>query len=124
MRPCVDEAATDIAALEAGLLALETASDHAETRRELLRLVHTIKGNASCVGLDEVATFAHAYEEMLERIDDGTIAADRALVTLLLVGVDNFRRLISGASTLSPARGSSRRTTDKLDRMLDLPGEI
>ena len=116
MATFVDEAAADIAALEGGLLALET-SNLTDTH-ELLRLVHTIKGNASCVGRDDVTAFAHAYEEMLERID----GADRPLITLLLSGVDTLRRMING--TTSNTRVNTRLSTDKLDRMLDLAGEI
>jgi len=116
MATFVEEAAADLNALESGLLASETAE--LLDKHELLRLVHTIKGNASCVGLDEVTTFAHAYEEMLERID----GADRPLITLLLAGVDTLRRMINGNA--SNTRIATRIGTDKLDRMLDLAGEI
>jgi len=115
------ETATHIVALEGGLLALETSPDDPEIRGELLRLVHTIKGNASCVGRDDVTTFAHAYEEVIERIG----SVDRAMVTLLLAGVDHLQRLLSGAAAPSAPQGSARTsTTNKLDRMLDLAGEI
>ena len=120
MATFVDETAADIAALEGGLLALEAAPNDREIRGELLRLVHTIKGNASCVGLDDVTTFAHAYEEILERFEQ----ADRPLITLLLSGVDTLRRLLSGAAAPPPPQGSAKTSTTKLDRMLDLAGEI
>src|SRR3954449_12853633 len=91
MSTFVNEAAEDIAALEAGLLALETKPDDAEVKQELLRRAHTIKGNASCVGLTSVTTFAHAYEELLERVDP-----DPAVITLLLSGIDTLRQMVSG----------------------------
>jgi two-component system chemotaxis sensor kinase CheA len=129
MSTFVDEAAEDIAALEAGLLVLETSPGDAEVKRELLRRTHTIKGNASCVGLNDVTTFAHAYEELLERIDDG---ADHALITLLLSGLDTFRRMIledrrphlSGRAGVPVLQHTIRVAAEKLDRMLDLAGEI
>jgi two-component system chemotaxis sensor kinase CheA len=107
-------------------MALESTPGDAEVKRELLRRAHTIKGNASCVGLTEVTTFAHAYEELLERLDDGAIVADKALITLLLSGLDSFRRLISAGPTRAgaPMRASLRVGAEKLDRMLDLAGEI
>ncbi len=127
MATFVEEAAEDIAALEGGLLTLETSPDDAEVKSELLRLAHTLKGNASCVGLTSVTAFAHAYEELLERIHENAIQADPAIVTLLLSGIDTFRRLIaapgSGAAQRTAAR-SLRVAAEKLDRMLDLAGEI
>ena len=127
MTTFVEEAAEDIAALESGLLALEVSPDDAEVKQELLRRAHTIKGNASCVGLTSVTTFAHAYEELLERIQENALQADPAVVTLLLSGIDTFRRLIA-----APTAGGAQRTaarslrvaSEKLDRMLDLTGEI
>ena len=126
MATFVEEAAEDIAALENGLLSLEVAPDDAEVKQELLRRAHTIKGNASCVGLTSVTAFAHAYEELLERIHENAMQADPAVVTLLLSGIDTFRRLIaapSGGAQRMAAR-SLRVASEKLDRMLDLTGEI
>jgi len=156
MMTFVDETADDIAALENGLLELERSPGDPELRRELLRRAHTIKGNASCVGLNGVTDFAHAYEEMLERVDAGSIHADADLVTLLLAGIDTLRRLVSERSaaltaedrdvlqliaaasggdaatspvvvdTPAPRVGSRtmRVAAEKLNRMLDLAGEI
>jgi two-component system chemotaxis sensor kinase CheA len=97
------EAADDVDAIERGLLALETSRDDAELRRELLRRTHTLKGNASCVGLQAITTFAHVYEELLERVDERTLDIDDALITQLLAGVDVLRRLLenSGDDTLT-----------------------
>ena len=123
------EAEEDISALEAGLLALEEAPDDAETRRELLRRAHTLKGNASCVGMQDIVAFAHGYEELIEKVDADSITA-------LLAGVDTFRRLVDGGTLTSADRelidqqrpDAAPRTlrvgVDKLNRMLDLVGEI
>ena len=127
MATFVEEAAEDIAALEAGLLSLETSPDDAEVKSELLRRAHTLKGNASCVGLTSVTAFAHAYEELLERIHENAIQADPAIVTLLLSGIDTFRRLIATPSADGGQRTATRSlrvAAEKLDRMLDLAGEI
>src|SRR4051812_1398858 len=91
-----EEATEEIAALETGLLALETSPQDADLRGDLLRYAHTLKGNASCVGLNTLTSFAHAYEEMLERMDGSDPEVDRALASLLLSGVDTFRRMVNG----------------------------
>ena len=128
-----DEAAEEIVALENGLLALETAPHDDELRRDLLRYAHTLKGNASCVGLTSLTSIAHAYEELLERIDGNDVEADRALIALLLAGIDCFRKMLAGnlkattngvANANASTKRSLRVSSDRLDRMLDLSGEI
>jgi two-component system chemotaxis sensor kinase CheA len=118
MATFTDETAEHIAALEAGLLALEASPGDVETKHELLRLAHTIKGNASCVGLTEVTAFAHAYEEILERVDD---------IALLLSGLDLLKAGVrSAVSSISNGKSDpkARVGAEKLNRMLDLAGEI
>src|ERR1051326_8398832 len=92
------EAADDVAALEAGLLALEDAPDDAEVRREMLRRAPTLQGRASIVGRQELAAFAHGYEERLEHLD----VVDAAVIASLLSGVDTFRRLLRGRGVPGP----------------------
>lgn len=145
----LSEAEEDIDGLETALLALEDTPDDAEIRLELLRRAHTLKGNASCVGLQAVTAFAHAYEEKLEDLGD----VDAALIALLLSGIDAFRRLVehdeltdfdreliakltahetsaapvrSATTTRAQIAGKShvRVAAEKLNRMLDLAGEI
>ena len=155
------ESAEDIAALEAGLLALEDAPDDSELPLDLQRHAHSLKGNASCLGLHAITDFAHAYEYVLERIARGERSVDAALVTLLLGGIDTFRRLVDNreaavlltsdrelmeqldSSATVPAQDVRQATTPsnettktltraqsvrvsaaKLNRMLDLAGEI
>jgi two-component system chemotaxis sensor kinase CheA len=119
------EAADDVAALEDGLLALEDTPDDAELRRELLRRAHTLKGNASIVGRDALAAFAHSFEERLQQLD----VVDASVIASLLSGVDTFRRLLEGgdaeADVAAPTPNKHIRVgAEKLNRMLDLAGEI
>jgi two-component system chemotaxis sensor kinase CheA len=156
----VVEAAEDVDAIERGLLALETSPADDAVRHELLRRAHTLKGNASCVGLQAITTFAHVYEELLERVEEHSVDIDGALITQLLAGVDVLRRLLenTGDDTLTesdeeiamriaayagtevtsvsiatvqptavvPRAGarSLRVAEEKLNRMLDLVGEM
>jgi two-component system chemotaxis sensor kinase CheA len=109
------EAVEHITGLEAGLLALEQNPGDAAIRQELMRLAHTLKGNASCVGFDTFAAFAHAYEAQLESTTD---------FTALLDGIDTFRRLLAQGENAQAAASTLRVAVEKLDRMLDLVGEI
>jgi two-component system chemotaxis sensor kinase CheA len=53
---------------------LEGAPDRAEERR----LVHTLKGNAACYGLESFATLAHELESALDDRSDGLTPDERA----------------------------------------------
>ncbi|HVR38186.1 MAG TPA: chemotaxis protein CheA [Thermoanaerobaculia bacterium] len=120
------EAEDDILALEAALLELEDSPDDEAIRLEALRRAHTLKGNASCVGLQRVADFAHTYEERLENLGD----VDAALIAELLAGVDTFRRLVANEDVATESKphvahkAHVRVAAEKLNRMLDLAGEI
>jgi len=158
------ESADDIASLEAGLLALEESPDDRELPLELQRHAHTLKGNAACIGLHAITEFAHVYEDVIEGIARGERSVDNELVTLMLGGIDTFRRLVEeldngtlrdadrdlmrklrGAAAVSssistteravgiaiadamqraPRAQSVRVAAAKLNRMLDLTGEI
>ena len=134
MATFLSEADEDITAIEGGLLALEEAPDDPELRPELLRRAHTLKGNASIVGLQALADFAHAYEARIESLD----VIDAATIAELLAGVDTFRRLLEqddlecggkaaafkAAASLPQSISHVRVAAEKLNRMLDIAGEI
>ena len=125
MATFLSEADEDITAIEGGLLALEVAPDDPELRPELLRRAHTLKGNASIVGLQALADFAHAYEARIENLD----VIDAATIAELLTGVDTFRRLLaqpclSGQAGSPVLHSHVRVAAEKLNRMLDIAGEI
>jgi two-component system, chemotaxis family, sensor kinase CheA len=87
----------NLAAMEEGLVRLEKEPGDAEVLHSVFRAAHTLKGNASSFGLEEVARVAHVMEDLLERLRSGRLEADAALVTLLLRGVDALRRQVPAA---------------------------
>lgn len=152
--------------LEELLLRLEESPDDDELLNAIFRGAHTIKGNASCLQYEELTTFAHVFEESLERLRNGEEHATSARVSRLLDALDALRdlavRAVAGQGALTPVQealmqrllhettaaageqtagapatnidglkarhfGSDRTlriATEKLDKMLDLTGEI
>jgi two-component system chemotaxis sensor kinase CheA len=136
------------------LLQLEQTPDDEELLHEIFRGAHTIKGNAACLQFEDLAAFAHVVEELLESLRNGARQADGRCISRLLESVDAMRDLSvravrgDGAMTAQqrtlmtavadpegqgPAatKNAAHRTTqslrvgiDKLNRMLDLTGEI
>ena len=114
------EAGEILASMEESLLALDRDPGNAETIRSLFRGAHTLKGNAACVGLEAMAASVHDVENYLDRVQKG---ADEIRVTELLEFIDAMRANLRGDG-LKPVATSVRVETPKLDRALDLTGEL
>ncbi|HXU74164.1 MAG TPA: chemotaxis protein CheW [Polyangia bacterium] len=116
-----------LAAIEAGLLALEAHPRAAANKAELLRLAHTMKGNASLFGFDDVVAAAHAFESLLQATESPPAPAQMAR---LLAGFDAlgaaFRAALrDGADGRAPeADATIRVDLGRFDRMLEMLGEV
>ena len=87
-----------LATMEAALVELETQPGDAGLVETLFRAAHTVKGGAAMVGFAGMAEFAHALEDALVRLRDGTASAAPGTVTLLLHAVDALRAIGARAS--------------------------
>ena len=81
-------------AMEEALVELETRPDDVELIQRIFRDAHTLKGNAACLGFGRVSEFAHAVEDLLQRLRNRTLAADGGLITVLLQSVDALRQMV------------------------------
>lgn len=79
-----------LATLESELLAWERSRD-ANVLHGIFRTAHTLKGNAQSLGFDALADLAHAFEDVLEGLRGGALAAGAPLMALLLTSVDALR---------------------------------
>jgi two-component system, chemotaxis family, sensor kinase CheA len=123
------EAEEILGTLEELLLRLERDPADQQLLHEIFRAAHTLKGSAACLQFDELTALAHAAEELLDRMRAGEEQAAPAQITTLLRFVDDFRSAVATATafkaaTLSPHSETLRVRIEKLDRMLDLSGEI
>ncbi|MFM2092298.1 MAG: hypothetical protein RLZZ127_2787, partial [Planctomycetota bacterium] len=86
------EALERLEQVESSLLGIERGDAEAVARA--FRALHTIKGNASFVDFVVVNRLAHQLEALLDRVRAGTMAAEQAVVDILLEGTDRLRRLV------------------------------
>ena len=160
LRTFIAEAEENLSTMEEGLLALERNPDDEETIHTVFRMAHSVKGSAACVGYDTVASFAHALEDLLDRVREGAVRANGNVVTALLLAVDVLRDLVAspdrtslnaseqalvqvigdlaredetaakkldlwrGTRRTEVRRATVRVETERIDRMVDLSGEI
>ena len=105
-----------LGAINAGLLAVDTANRAGEASprelRELMRLLHTIKGLSAMVGIEPIVGIAHRMETVLraadraggllgERALEAMIAATRAIESRVRAVADNEEVLEAAAGTLA-----------------------
>src|SRR3989338_3837844 len=93
------EAEERLIEMEETIVELELRPDDEELVQKLFRGAHTLKGNASCFGFSRVSEFAHALEDLLQRLRSRTLAVNSGLVTLLLRGVDALKHMVPAAVT-------------------------
>ncbi len=74
--------------MQDGLQTLEDGEADAETINVVFRAVHSIKGGAGAFGLDDLVSFAHAFETALDGVRSGTIAVDSDVLKLFFQGGD------------------------------------
>ena len=98
-------------AMEQSLLQLENEPDDQDAIGAIFRAAHTIKGSAGLFGLAPIVGFTHIVEDVLDRLRDGDIAVDAALIALLLKCGDHMLELIDVVAS----RGEAL-TPDALER--------
>ena len=101
--------------MEEAFVQLESSPDDVETLQAIFRAAHTIKGNAAGLGFPALAKFAHALEDVLDRIRSGALALNTALATVLLEAVDGLREIATAA--IAGHDGLRRDHLDLIERL-------
>ena len=81
-------------ALERGLVAWERDPGDREQLSEILRFVHTVKGNCGFFDLPRLEALAHAAEDALGDVRAGKRAIDSGLVTAVLAVLDRIGEMV------------------------------
>lgn len=83
--------------MEAALLRLDEGDQDPETINEIFRAAHTIKGSAGLFGLDDIISFTHTVENLLDRARDEKIVISSDLLSILLPCRDHIVQLVENA---------------------------
>lgn len=88
--------------MEQSLLAMESSSGGAELLDDIFRVAHTLKGNATSLEFDDLKSFAHATEDLLDVLRQQNTDVSADVISLLLKAVDQLRALVLATSTGTP----------------------
>jgi two-component system chemotaxis sensor kinase CheA len=94
----LDETTPMLDEIEALILELEEKENDDYTLSVYFRLLHTIKGTAACIGLENLSGYTHKYEDFISAIRNGSIKASTESTNILLKGLDELRSLFEYTS--------------------------
>ena len=95
-----EEGFENIEVLEAGLLQLEEGGvANPEVINTVFRAAHSIKGAAATFGFEDITSFAHGMEALLEEVRGGVRTANPDLVDLLLRSTDCLQSMLNDAQS-------------------------
>ncbi|WP_459206802.1 chemotaxis protein CheA [Pseudomonas sp. MLB6B] len=107
------EARELLQAMEQSLLQLESDPDDQDALGAIFRAAHTIKGSAGLFGLTSIVGFTHIVEDVLDRLREGSVAVDAALIALLLKCGDHMLELIDVVASRGEAPSPAALTCDE-----------
>ena len=91
----VAEAEDGITDLNNALLALEADPEDDAAMDDVFRVAHTLKGNAAAMGYEDVSSFGHALEDLLDAVRHGDREVTPELMDLLFEGVDTVEAMVA-----------------------------
>jgi two-component system, chemotaxis family, sensor kinase CheA len=83
--------------MEAALLRMDDGDKDMETINEIFRAAHTIKGSAGLFGLNDIVSFTHIVENVLDRARDEKIVITSDLLSIFLPCRDHIAVLVENA---------------------------
>jgi len=98
LKSFVAETGEGLARMEEALLELETHPDDAELINTVFRVVHTFKGNAAIFELRYAQEFAHALEDLLDKLRTHQISFTAEIADILLASQDVLREFTAAAA--------------------------
>lgn len=81
--------------VEAEFLKLESNPDDGSVIDQIFRLAHTVKGSGFAAGFNDLASFAHVFENVLGNIRSGDLSVTESVVDTLLKSNDALIKYVS-----------------------------
>ncbi|HEX2942502.1 MAG TPA: chemotaxis protein CheA [Rhodopila sp.] len=95
MKDFLVETAEALAALDNDLVLLEAAPGDKSLISGIFRTLHTVKGTSGFLGLAKLGRVAHAGENVLGRLRDGTMTATPDVISVILRCIDAIKSIVA-----------------------------
>lgn len=100
----ITEATELLDELEQGLLDLEADPHDQDLINRIFRAMHTIKGSGSMFGFDEIASFTHEVETMMDKVRGGELSLNAELIDQLFKSRDLISDMLANTGQDRQAR--------------------
>jgi len=111
----------NLSQLDTSIVCLEKEPTNSELLASIFRTIHTIKGTCGFLGLNGLGRVAHAAENVLGKMRDGTLDVNSSAISIVLEGVDRIKDLLQGLeATGEEPNVDSTRLIHKLDLLASL----
>lgn len=100
--------------LEISLLRVEGEEDQEESINAIFRAAHTIKGSAGLFNLEDIVSFTHVFESVLDKVRDGELELDSDMVALFLACGDHLGEFINNLESDAEMSASMRAHGEQL----------
>lgn len=90
----IAETVEGIQKIDIELVELERNPENHELLGNIFRIMHTIKGTCGFLGLNKLASIAHAGENIMDKIRNKIIPADDANISLVLEAIDAIKTVV------------------------------
>ncbi|MCR5607297.1 MAG: chemotaxis protein CheA [Treponema sp.] len=88
------EAQEQVEHLESNILVIENDPTNHDAIDEIFRAAHTLKGGSATVEMNELSTFTHTVEDLLDALRSGTLAVSEPIVDVLLNAIDVIKAML------------------------------
>lgn len=112
------ETRESLAGLDQHFVDLETNPGDVRLLNEIFRSVHSIKGGAGFLGLNELVQVAHGSENVLGKLRSGELKVSAEIIDIVLESVDTIKAILSHLAGEGGNVPDVAGTVQKLDLML------
>ena len=121
-----EETAEILSDMEKYLLILEDNPDDADSVNALFRAVHTIKGSSGMFGFNDISSFTHSAENLMDKIRLGQMKFSQSSAALLLKVHDIVGKMTAAYGTDSQPDATLRREADEVvnEIRMELDGQV
>lgn len=102
------EARDYLQSLNQDLLRLEQEPHNRLILDDMFRAAHSLKGMAATMGFQELASFTHEMESVLDLLRTGELAAEQHVVDLMFQSVDALEELLESTLTGTPSAAADQ----------------
>ncbi len=107
----------DLETVNNDMVELEQSPQSDELLARVFRAIHTIKGTGGCLGFDVINRLAHAGEDVLHGMREGSVDITPASVSLVLDMADGLKSLLNQIESTGADTGVD--VAHLLDRLVD-----